>query len=139
MGERVDRHRGGVLVRRTKALPKITPKLPDANPKTAYGEAKPPLALIPLVALEAEAYALKLGADKYGAWNWRDDPVSTLTYLNAAMRHIKAFAEGENLDPESGKSHLGHARASLAIVLDAEAHGTLLDNRPRPKGKRAKR
>lgn len=140
MGERVDRSRGGVLVKRAKTLPKIKASLPDANPKTAYGEAKAPLALIPLAALEALAWALKLGADKYGAWNWRDDPVSAMTYLNANMRHVKAFAEGEDLDPESLKSHLGHAMASLAIVLDAQAFGTLLDNRPKPKkAKRMKR
>ena len=106
-------------------------KLPS-NPKQAYGDLKVPLALIPAPALILMADVFKEGARKYGPYNWRDDPVESMTYLHAALRHIYSFLDGEELDPESGgKPHLAHAMASLAILLDAAVTGNLLDNRPK--------
>ncbi|QOC54155.1 dATP/dGTP diphosphohydrolase domain-containing protein [Caulobacter vibrioides] len=111
-------------------LARLTP--PDANPKTRFGMAKPPLALIPAPALVHMAEAFKDGATKYGPANWRKDPVSTSTYVNAAMRHILAWFDGEQVDPVSKVHHLGHAAGCLAILMDAQACGTLLDDRPPP-------
>lgn len=107
--------------------------LPDGNPKSIYGVQKKSLSLIPLVSLEETAAALKFGSGKYGAWNWRGSGgVACTIYLDAVMRHIKAFHEVEDTDSESGVSHLGHAMASCAILLDAQAHGQLIDDRPKP-------
>ena len=108
--------------------------LPDNNPKTIYAEKKSPLGLIPLAALEAAAGAHALGADKYGPWNWRDNSVAASVYVNAMMRHVKAWQESEDLDPESGVSHLGHVMACCGILLDAQNYGNLIDDRPRKKG-----
>jgi len=105
---------------------------PDDNPKTQYGDRKPPLHLIPPVALVAEAGVFKLGARKYGPYNWRENTVSSSIYQGAAMRHLLAWWDGEDADPESGESHLAHARACLGILIDAEANGKLNDNRPVP-------
>jgi hypothetical protein len=107
-----------------------TTDLPDTNPKTAYGVQKAPLHLIPPPALLALAGVMGLGAKKYGAYNWREHTVSASVYQAAAMRHLLAWWDGESVDPESGQSHLAHAMACLAIVLDAEAHGKLNDDRP---------
>lgn len=104
--------------------------LPDGNPKTVFGAAKCPLHLVPPSAVQAEAWAFKLGAEKYGPYNWRDIPVTASTYLAAALRHIQAYQDGEDLDPESGRPHLGHARACLAILIDAGDVGALNDDRP---------
>lgn len=100
------------------------------DPKGIAGLAKPQLQLIPPGINTAMAAALKIGADKYGPWNWRTNKVEIMTYLGAMRRHIDAVLEGEDLDPESGAHHLGHVAAGCAIVLDALAHGTLIDNRP---------
>ena len=105
--------------------------LPDNNPKTIYGERKSPLCLIPLAGLEAAAWAHKLGADKYGAWNWRECSVAASVYVSAILRHLKAWQECSDTDPESGVSHLGHIMACCGILLDAEAQGKLVDDRPR--------
>lgn len=100
------------------------------DPKAVAGAAKPQLQLIP-PALNAEtAKALALGAAKYGPWNWRTNRVEIMTYLGAMKRHIDAIIEREDIDPESGASHLGHIAAGCGIVLDAQKHGTLIDNRP---------
>lgn len=106
------------------------PTTPPEDLKGIAGLAKPQLQLVPPVINTAMAAALKIGADKYGPWNWRTNKVEIMTYLGAMRRHIDAVLEGEDLDPESGAHHLGHVAAGCAIVLDALAHGTLVDNRP---------
>jgi hypothetical protein len=106
------------------------PTPPDANPKTRFGMAKPPMALIPSTALVHTAMAFGDGAAKYGPANWRKDPVSSSTYLNAALRHIHEWIDGEENDPVSLVHHLGHAMGCLAILIDAQACGSLLDDRP---------
>ena len=101
----------------------------DTNPKSKYGIKKPSLHLIPASALLYLAKVMALGAAKYGASNWLKDPVSASTYVSAAFRHILQWADGEDIDPESGAPHLAHAMACMAIVLDAKANGTLIDDR----------
>lgn len=103
---------------------------PDANPKTQYGMRKPSLALIPPTALVQEGVVFGFGAQKYGPYNWRDTSVSARVYVDAAMRHLLTWWDGEHTDPESGASHLAHARACLGIILDAQAVGMLIDDRP---------
>jgi hypothetical protein len=45
------------------------------------------------------------------------------------MRHIGAYADGENLDGETGLSHLAHARCCLGFLLDYEVEHPELDDR----------
>lgn len=106
--------------------------LPDGNPKTRFGVAKPPLSLIPGQARVLLAEAFRDGARKYGPANWRVDPVTASTYLNAAERHLISWQDGEENAEDSGVHHLAHAAACLLILLDAQASGTLKDDRPTP-------
>lgn len=101
------------------------------DPKREAGATKTPLGLIPPVAMEEQAWVHKLGADKYGAWNWRETQVLASTYINATLRHLNSWRSGEDIDPESGRSHLGHIMANAAILLDAMKYGTLDDDRPK--------
>lgn len=103
---------------------------PDDNPKTAFGLAKCPLHLVPPLAIHQEAEVFALGAKKYGPYNWREKTVSVSVYYAAALRHIMAYWEGEDADPESGVTHLAHVRACMAILIDAESRGKLNDDRP---------
>lgn len=105
--------------------------LPDENPKTAFGAQKTQLQLIPPPALTAEAKAFEEGARKYGAYNWREKNVSSSVYQGATLRHILAWYDGEDNNPETGVSHLAHARACLGILLDAMANNKLNDDRPK--------
>lgn len=115
-----------------KSIPKST------NPKDRIGMHKPPLHLIPGVALVEEAMAFKDGAKKYGPYNWRDEKVSASIYIGAALRHIHEWFDGEERAADSGRHHLAHARACLAIILDAASCGQIVDDRPKP-GKTAER
>lgn len=92
---------------------------------------KPPMALIPRAAMEAEAHVLAFGKAKYGAWNWAGG-MEWSRLLDAALRHIYAYADGETNDPESGLNHLAHARCCLGFLLDyVESHPQLDDRRTR--------
>lgn len=103
------------------------------DPKGPAGSTKPPLGMIPTVALEEASWVHKLGADKYGQYNWRDTKVLASTYVNATLRHLHAWKDGEDTDPESLRSHLGHIMANAAILLDAMKHGTMIDDRYKPQ------
>lgn len=101
------------------------------NPKyvRAQKDGKPPMEYLPLAVLEGDAWVHKHGADKYGIRNWRKDKIRMSTYVGALLRHLKAWSEGEDLDPDSGYHHLNHIRACCGVVLDADAHGMAIDDR----------
>lgn len=103
------------------------------DPKAPASAIKLPLHLIPPSAAAWLAMALKSGADKYGAYNWRaldGRRLNVTTYIAAAQRHLAALLDGEDNDPESGLPHAAHVMAGMAILLDARAAGTLEDDRP---------
>ncbi|MBS0210421.1 MAG: hypothetical protein JSS27_15870 [Planctomycetes bacterium] len=102
------------------------------NPKDRLGIRKPPLHLIPPAAEILEGAAMALGAQKYGAFNWRTTSIRASVYIAAARRHLVQWFDGQDNDAESGVSHLAHARACLGILLDALATGNLVDDRPCP-------
>lgn len=100
----------------------------NAGGGTKHDQGKPDLSLVPTIALELEARALMFGEGKYGRYNYTQGfEVSRL--LAAALRHILAYRDNQDHDPESGLHHLGHARACLAMLLHCEQLGTLRDNR----------
>lgn len=101
------------------------------NPKERYGKQKPQMALVPAVGVIATAKVMELGARKYGAFNWREKPVSVMTYLHAAQRHLAAFVDGEDKDRGSEESHLAHVAANMMILLDAAEGGMAVDDRPK--------
>ena len=100
------------------------------NPKDLLGSKKASLTKIPAVAMAWESLAMMDGAGKYNSYNWRDNKVVASIYIDALLRHALAWWEGEQEAEDSGCHHLGHARACLGILLDAEATGNLLDDRP---------
>jgi len=109
---------------------------PSTNPKDAIGSVKLPLHLWPAEATAVGCLGMLEGACKYGRNNYvAGDGVIASIYADAAIRHIQAYMSGEDLDPETGKPHMAGALATLAILVKAEAHGKLTDDRDYdPKG-----
>ncbi len=101
------------------------------NPKhiRAMKDGKAPLEFLTTSADAGDARVLKHGADKYGVRNWTIDEILASTYRGALRRHLKAWAEGEDVDQDSGESHLHHIRACCAILIDSKKHDTLIDDR----------
>lgn len=104
-------------------------KYPDGNPKTQFGIAKPGDYYTPPIPYYEYSLAHLQGALKYGPFNWRDDPISISTYFEAAKRHMELYKAGQRNAGDTGIHHLAHAMTCLSIIIDAEAHNTLIDDR----------
>jgi hypothetical protein len=74
--------------------------------------------LIPPKALEATVDVLTFGAQKYERDNWQKVPDSKRRYFDALQRHLWAWKQGEQIDPESGKHHLAHALCCLMFLYE---------------------
>ena len=95
---------------------------------TKHDEGKLPLHLIPRVAYEALGRVLAFGVKKYDAWNWAKGMDWSRNY-SAAMRHMTAWWDGEDKDPETGYSHLWHAFTDIMFLIAYEAYGIGEDDR----------
>lgn len=84
---------------------------------------------LPSIGLAIMSQAVLDGELKYGYRNWRAAPISCRKYIDAMRRHLALFEEGQELSSEGGIHHLGHIGATCAIVLDAIACGTFIDDR----------
>lgn len=109
------------------------PPLP-VNPKQVYGDTKVPLHLFPMTAIAGGSLAFLEGKLKYGSDNFRGAPVEAMTYVRATLGHVIAWAEGRDIDPDSGLDELWKALACVALLIDAKEAGTLIDNRKYPGG-----
>lgn len=104
-----------------------TPQITETT-AIKFDKDKLPLNLISTQALNQIAAVLKFGADKYAEHNWRKG-FAWSRPLAAALRHITAFNDGEDKDPESGLSHIAHAMCCLMFILEFEKTHTELDDR----------
>lgn len=102
-----------------------------SNPKDLIGQTKPSIHLVPPSAIVWMAKAMENGAGRYGPFNWRDHKVRATVYVSAAMRHILAYLDGEDLAQDSKMPHLAHAASCMAILLDAKETDNLIDDRPK--------
>lgn len=86
---------------------------------------KPAMHLLPFEALTEVSKVYAFGAAKYNDHNWRLG-FAWSRLLAAAIRHIFAWAAGEDKDPESGLSHLVHAAFNILSLISFEltANGT---------------
>jgi Domain of unknown function (DUF5664) len=79
--------------------------------------------MITLEMLELVSRVRMFGAKKYARNNFKITGFKYTRSLAAALRHIYAFLNGEDNDPESGLSHLGHAICSLEhCIYDTKNH-----------------
>lgn len=76
---------------------------------------KPDYSLVPFGAMDEVVQVLTYGANKYDRFNWKY--VADHRYQAAAMRHISAYMQGEENDPESGYRHLAHAISNLLFLM----------------------
>lgn len=103
-------------------------KKPVAKEGVKFDAGKPPLGLISRIALEEEAKVMQFGVEKYGTHNWRSG-MDFSRLMDAALRHVYAFADGEDFDKETGLSHLAHARCCLAFLLEYQGKSIGMDDR----------
>lgn len=80
------------------------------NGKTRYD-------LVPVYSHEQYAKVLTMGAEKYGDNNWRLG-MSWNSVLASLERHLYAFKNGEDTDPESGLHHMAHCAANCMFLIE---------------------
>ena len=100
------------------------------NPKDAIGIRKAPISTVPGNVMIEVGVAMLEGAAKYGRHNYRAVGVRASVYYDATLRHLIAWWEGEDTDPDSGMSHVTKAIASLVVVRDAMKNDKVEDDRP---------
>lgn len=87
--------------------------------------------LLPTAPLVAIADVLTFGAKKYDAHNWRGG-FDWSRLVGAAYRHLSAFNDGEDIDPESGLPHLAHLGCCTLFLLEHQLKGIGNDDRYKP-------
>lgn len=82
-----------------------------------FNDNKPQLSYLldAMPALKDMVEVMEFGSRKYARNNWRlGFPKDKL--LDSMLRHIDAFYSGEDIDPESGKSHVGHIMCNAMFL-----------------------
>lgn len=94
----------------------LTQPLGEYGAKHDSNKLKPTLLVSDMpLAINEVLKVLKFGAEKYSEGNWLKVEDGISRYRNAGLRHLLA---SEELDDESGLSHLSHAVTSLLMELE---------------------
>lgn len=99
------------------ALTKVNGISKDQSAKADKGKLE--LSLVNPQLVKAVAEVRMYGTEKYGdSENWRK--VEPKRYVDALYRHLLAYIEGNEVDEESGLSHLAHMACNISFLLDEE-------------------
>jgi hypothetical protein len=86
--------------------------------------------LVPAYPLEQIVKVLTFGAKKYTDRNWELGMNWTRVFA-ALMRHSWAWFKGEDVDKETGISHIAHAACCCMFLLEYTRTKKELDDRPK--------
>ena len=74
------------------------------------------LTLLPFESLEAIAKVMMFGAEKYERDNWKKCEDSN-RYMQAMLRHLSEIQKGNDIDEETGLSHMSHVGCNVLFLL----------------------
>lgn len=108
------------------------PNAKPSNPKQGFGVQKYAVSTVSAPVLAEWSLGMLEGALKYGRHNYRLAGVRASVYYDATMRHLTAWWEGEDYDPDSKANlhHISKAIASLSVLRDAMIMDKFKDDRP---------
>ena len=84
--------------------------------------------LLSVDAINEIAKVMTFGARKYNDHNWRGG-FDWSRLIGAAYRHLSAWHNGQDKDPETGLSHLAHLGCCVMFLLEHETRGLGKDDR----------
>lgn len=87
-----------------------------------FNEGKPEVSQLDPRFILALADLMTVSAKKYGRYNWSLGQ-EFHTPFDSCQRHLLKFMAGEDVDEESGKSHLLHAAANIMILWTSQKLG----------------
>ncbi len=102
----------------------------ETNPKDVIGMKKAPISTLSCAVLFEMGLGMLEGARKYGRHNYRAMGVSATVYYDASIGHLMDWFEGEDIDPDSGLSHITKAMTALVVLRDSMLCGNWVDDRP---------
>lgn len=125
-----------------------TPPIQTAPLYNTYGDAfttgqltaakadqgKPCMSLLPFDVLREVTKVFDYGAHKYAAYNWTKGMRYT-RLIDAELRHLTSWLNGQDLDDESGLPHLDHMLCCLLMLRGMVLRGTGEDDRHKVGGK----
>lgn len=76
-----------------------------------FNEGKPKWSLVHYGSLVPMIRVLEHGCKKYSPKNWQKG-LDLTEILESMQRHLAALMDGEEIDPESGISHMGHIQCN---------------------------
>lgn len=85
--------------------------------------------MLPSEGMRAVARVQAYGHKKYGDFHNFRKGMEVSRQCSCSMRHIMAFMDGEDLDPESMESHIAHAACRLMFLLQNLKDGKAIDDR----------
>lgn len=98
------------------SIPFTTPdKKPITKKALRFNEGKLRWGLVDFDSLEPLVKVLEFGSQKYDDHNWKKGlPITGV--CESLLRHVYAFMKGEDNDPESGLSHIGHIQCNAMFL-----------------------
>jgi hypothetical protein len=86
------------------------------------------MSLVPASLARYVGAVMTYGAKKYAPHNWRKGfPWSSI--VDSLERHLAAWKDGEDDDPESGLPHLAHIACNVAFLIEHYDAGLGVDDR----------
>ena len=93
-----------------------------------YNKGKLKWSLVDWKSLEPMVRVLEMGAEKYAPYNWtKGMPVTEVS--ESLLRHMFAYLDGEDTDPESGIEHLGNVMCNVMFLIHIMREKPEFDNR----------
>ena len=93
-----------------------------------YDKDKLDWSMIPFPTLQEVVKVFHYGANKYAKDNWKSGTSHSRAFASM-LRHLLAWYDGEDIDPESGLYHLAHLGAQTLMLADNIKRGTAIDDR----------
>jgi len=122
-----------LTIKEMRELKMLAKSVKDTNPKDAVGVRKAPISTVSHGVMAELGIAMLEGGRKYGRHNYRIKGVRASVYHDAAWRHLMSWWDfGQDIDPDSGLSHITKAIASLMVLRDAMMMNNWTDDRPPP-------
>lgn len=97
-----------------------------------FNEGKVRWGLVDFQSLEPMVKVLEFGATKYDDHNWKKG-LPTVEICESLIRHLTSYLAGEDIDPESGLSHIGHIQCNAMFLAYMDKHKPELDKRYIPE------
>lgn len=94
----------------------------EGNKALRYNTNKPKWSLVHFQSLLPMVRVLEFGATKYAPHNWQKGLVKS-EVLDSLQHHLAALIDGEENDPESKESHMGHIMCNTMFYNYFEING----------------